>query len=68
MSDPDWLTPDDDKAPIADRWGYILRICLVVFLGLILWQAMLVSGRPRSSTLMPSGGLSAESRLDGPHR
>ena len=43
MSDPDPLSPDDDKALGHDKWGFILRICLVVYLGLLLWQAILVS-------------------------
>jgi hypothetical protein len=43
MSDPDPLSPDDDKALGHDEWGFILRICIVVYLGLLLRQAILVS-------------------------
>ena len=33
MSDPDPLSPDDNKALGHDKWGFILRIFIVVYLG-----------------------------------
>jgi hypothetical protein len=42
VNDPDRLIPDDDEAPEPDGLGLFLRICLLLFLGLIFWQAMLV--------------------------
>ena len=45
MSDPDWLTSHDDKACVRDTRGLILRIIVVVFLGLLFWQAIIAAGR-----------------------
>ena len=42
MIDPDQLIPGDDEAQEPDGLGLFLRICLLLFLGLIFWQAMLV--------------------------
>ena len=46
MNDPDRLIPDDDEAQEPDELGLFLRICLLLFLGLIFWQAMLVPWTP----------------------
>jgi len=46
MSDPDHSIPDDDEGPDRGEWGFILRICLLLFLGLVFWQAMLVPWKP----------------------
>ena len=46
VTDSNQLIPDDDEAPDPDGLGLILRICLVLFFGLIVWQAMLVPWTP----------------------
>jgi hypothetical protein len=46
VRDLDRVIPDDDEPLDPDGLGLILRICLVLFLGLIFWQAMLVSWTP----------------------
>jgi hypothetical protein len=46
VTDSDQLIPDDDEATDPDGLGLILRICLVLFLGLIVWQAVLVPWTP----------------------
>jgi len=46
VRDPDGLIPDDDEARHPDGWGLILRICLLLFPGLIFWQAVLVPWKP----------------------
>jgi hypothetical protein len=43
VNDPDLLIRDDDEPPDPDGLGLFLRICLLLFLGLIFWQAMLVT-------------------------
>lgn len=45
VSDSERLTPQDDNALDSNGWGLILRILIVVFLGVLFWQAVLVSGR-----------------------
>jgi hypothetical protein len=45
VTDPDQLIPDDE-APEPDGLGLFLRICLLLFLGLIFWQAMFVPWTP----------------------
>ena len=42
MTDSDQLIPDDDEAQEPDELGLFLRICLLLFLGLIFWQAMII--------------------------
>ena len=46
MSDPDWLTPHDDKARGRDTRGLILRIIVVAFLGVLVWHAVIAAGKP----------------------
>jgi hypothetical protein len=46
VTDSEQLIPNDDEDSDPDGLGLILRICLVLFLGLILWQAMLVPWTP----------------------
>ena len=46
VSDPDWLTSQNDKALGRDTPGLIFRIIVVVFLGLLFWQAIIAAGRP----------------------
>jgi hypothetical protein len=36
MSDPDWLTPHDDKSFGPDTRGLVLRIIVVALLGVLL--------------------------------
>ena len=46
VTDSEQLIPDDDEAPEPDGLGLTLRICLVLFLVLIFWQAMLLPWTP----------------------
>ena len=46
MSDPDWLTFQDDMAHGRDTRGLILRIIVVAFLGVLFWQAIIAAGKP----------------------
>jgi hypothetical protein len=40
VGDPDRLTPQDDNARGSSGCGLILRILIVVFLGVLFWQAV----------------------------
>ena len=44
MSDPERLTPHDDKAFDRDTRGLILRIFVVACLGVLFWQAIIAAG------------------------
>ena len=46
MSDPDRLTSLDDKTFGRDTRLVVLRICVVVFLAVLFWQAIIAAGRP----------------------
>jgi hypothetical protein len=45
VNDPNRLIRDGEP-PDPDGLGLFLRICLLLFLGLIFWQAMLVPWTP----------------------
>jgi hypothetical protein len=45
VSDSHRLTPENDNALDSNGWGLILRVLIVIFLGVLFWQAVLASGR-----------------------
>jgi hypothetical protein len=46
MSDPGWPTSPADKAHRRDARDLILRIIVVGFLAVLVWQAIVAAGRP----------------------
>jgi hypothetical protein len=46
MSDPDRLTLPADKSHSRDARDFILRIIVVGFLAVLVWQAITAAGRP----------------------
>jgi hypothetical protein len=45
MSDPDRLSPHDDKTFGRDARGLILRILVVACLGMLFWHMVIAAGR-----------------------
>jgi hypothetical protein len=46
MSDPDWPTLRADKSHNRDARDLILRIIVVGFWAVLVWQATIAAGRP----------------------